>query len=664
MIFSSPSFLWALGLLSIPIIIHLFHFKRYKKLYFSDITLLKEFESKSRTSNRLKNWLILATRLLVLGLSILAFSEPIIPGKNISTDNVEQINLYVDNSKSMEVLGPNGTLLQEALNNAYAVISSSEPNVRFRVVTNEFSGMSKRLISKQSAIEAIDQVKSSAAHKSLNEVLSFIGQTSTSEGSVTYVISDFNNLSDSAAVPESSDSLELRLVPIISKPQHNISIDTCWLNRPFLKKGLEHELHVQVSNHSDSSIAYTQIRVVVDGNTLSSIPVNIPPGNSLDTSVNVVPTKTGLLEGTVYIEDQSLRFDNTFDFVLNVKDKIKVVVISTSDKETAFAQVFDEEDHELIVFDENEVKLEEVASSDLLVLSQLSSLSEALENEIHTFSKDGKNIILIPSVELGASTKESLNRVFGLDFTEWDTTQSEVTKLELRSSLFQQTFEEVSENLSLPSVTGHWQIGSTPPLTSICHLGNGTGLVSEKRLNNGTLYVISTPLESQYTNLSRHALFVPIMINAGLTSGRSPSVSYSLRTNRVRVSGFEEGVQIVSKAEDLSFLPSIHHNGIGLQGQVCKAGIYYLTNRNDSLLTTLAFYEERDESSLETDDLAQLATALGNEGYKVFQFNSDNQSLSGQLKAKDSHTKLWPWFVFAALIFLFIESIFLKRWTS
>ncbi|MEP6647066.1 MAG: BatA domain-containing protein, partial [Saprospiraceae bacterium] len=32
--FLYPSFLWALTALSIPIILHLFYFRRYKKVYF------------------------------------------------------------------------------------------------------------------------------------------------------------------------------------------------------------------------------------------------------------------------------------------------------------------------------------------------------------------------------------------------------------------------------------------------------------------------------------------------------------------------------------------------------------------------------------------------------------------------------------------------------
>ena len=46
--FLFPSFLWALGLLAIPIIIHLFYFRRYKEVYFTNVRLLKELVEETK----------------------------------------------------------------------------------------------------------------------------------------------------------------------------------------------------------------------------------------------------------------------------------------------------------------------------------------------------------------------------------------------------------------------------------------------------------------------------------------------------------------------------------------------------------------------------------------------------------------------------------------
>ena len=40
--FLYPSFLWTLLALAIPIIIHLFYFRRFKRVYFTNVKFLKE----------------------------------------------------------------------------------------------------------------------------------------------------------------------------------------------------------------------------------------------------------------------------------------------------------------------------------------------------------------------------------------------------------------------------------------------------------------------------------------------------------------------------------------------------------------------------------------------------------------------------------------------
>ncbi|MCB0503470.1 MAG: BatA domain-containing protein, partial [Bacteroidetes bacterium] len=80
--FINPSFLWALLVLAIPIIIHLFHFRRYKTVYFSNVKFLKEVKQERNNIRQLKRWLLLMSRLLVLFFLVAAFAQPFLKGKN------------------------------------------------------------------------------------------------------------------------------------------------------------------------------------------------------------------------------------------------------------------------------------------------------------------------------------------------------------------------------------------------------------------------------------------------------------------------------------------------------------------------------------------------------------------------------------------------------
>ena len=160
MIFSSPSFLWALGLLGIPIIIHLFQFRRYRQIKFSDISLLKQVQTQSHTQNQLKHLLILLMRVLTLALVVLAFAEPIIPASMSSDiDDSPVIAILIDNTLSMQNEVENSNLLKQAQQDAYQIIESYGNETKFQLLTHDLAPESRRVFNAQGIIKAIDQVE-------------------------------------------------------------------------------------------------------------------------------------------------------------------------------------------------------------------------------------------------------------------------------------------------------------------------------------------------------------------------------------------------------------------------------------------------------------------------------------------------------------------------
>ena len=55
--FLYPSLLWLLSLLIIPVLIHLFHFRRHKTLFFPSLKFIKFIEQEKKSSKKLKDLL-------------------------------------------------------------------------------------------------------------------------------------------------------------------------------------------------------------------------------------------------------------------------------------------------------------------------------------------------------------------------------------------------------------------------------------------------------------------------------------------------------------------------------------------------------------------------------------------------------------------------------
>ncbi|MGB0178389.1 MAG: BatA domain-containing protein, partial [Owenweeksia sp.] len=122
--FLYPQFFWALFALTIPVIVHLFNFRRYKTIYFSNNRFLQAIQKKSQSFNQLRHLIILCCRLLALALLVIAFTQPYIPAKESGAEQSSYAALYIDNSLSMKTQGPNGPLLDEARGQAVDIIKA------------------------------------------------------------------------------------------------------------------------------------------------------------------------------------------------------------------------------------------------------------------------------------------------------------------------------------------------------------------------------------------------------------------------------------------------------------------------------------------------------------------------------------------------------------
>ena len=133
--FKHPEIIYALLLLIIPIIVHLFQLQRFVKVPFTNVAFLKNIERQTRKSAMLKKWLVLISRLLALSCIILAFSQPYF--SKSSTQQNGNVTIYLDNSFSMQAKGEQGELLKSAVQKI--IENNNIPNSTFTLITNDES---------------------------------------------------------------------------------------------------------------------------------------------------------------------------------------------------------------------------------------------------------------------------------------------------------------------------------------------------------------------------------------------------------------------------------------------------------------------------------------------------------------------------------------------
>lgn len=292
--FLFPSVLWGLALLSIPVIVHLFYFRRFKKVYFTNVRFLREIKDESSTRNQLKNLLILLFRLLAALMLILAFAQPFIPAGDEQQKGPKHVSIYVDNSFSMNAQSEDVSLLDRAKQRAREIATAYDLTDKIQIITNDFEGRHRRFYNREDVMPLFDEIDLSPNYKSLDQILERQTQLFTDQKAdhrIIYLISDFqtNMLADHY------DSLgaEINLVPMASVQNNNVGIDSCWFDAPVNLVQQANSLHIRVHNYGTQAAENVRLSIIRQGQEQPVGTLTIAAQSAVVDTFTLVPTAGG-----------------------------------------------------------------------------------------------------------------------------------------------------------------------------------------------------------------------------------------------------------------------------------------------------------------------------------------------------------------------------------
>ncbi|MEY2938369.1 MAG: hypothetical protein RL062_958, partial [Bacteroidota bacterium] len=238
--------LWGLLSLSIPIIVHLFNFRKHKVLIFPFTSFLNEVKTESQKQSRIRHWIILLLRLLALASVVIAFAQPILPNDQ-GNSGKKLVSIYIDNSFSMENQKNGISLLENAKNKALDIVFAYNDNDAFQIISNEFSGIQQHFVTKDKAIEIIQSIQNSSVTRTYDEVyerqkdLLFKENTSNKKA---FWISDFQKNNGDLSKLENHSEISLRWIPIQNSETPNVFVDSIYFETPAHAVGQEEKLFV------------------------------------------------------------------------------------------------------------------------------------------------------------------------------------------------------------------------------------------------------------------------------------------------------------------------------------------------------------------------------------------------------------------------------------
>ena len=669
--FLFPGVLWGLLALAIPIIIHLFHFRRYKQVYFTNVKYLKELKDERSANRKLRNLLVLLSRCLAIALLVLAFAQPFFGGDNKTLDQ-KLVSVFVDNSFSMTSLNNDVPLIDKAKKRAEQIVDSYAETDRFQVLTHNYSGVSSKILSKEDALDEIETIETSSRTKSLSTILQKQIETYLDqEGDRSFfLISDFQeSITDLA--PTTDTSYALNLIPIASLQESNISIDSVYFTSPATLINQNNALVVKLTNHSDEEQEDIILSVFQDGQKKPAGSIDIAANSSILDTVTITFLEEGQKNIKLQIQDYPIQFDDTYYLTTNIAPNTKVLSIydNRSNKyvKALFAGI-------------SEVDLQQTSASSLnyssfedyqlIILEDLSTITSGLVSELNQYVIDGGNVLCFPGKNGSVSSyNQFFNQLNAPNMVQWVDGQQEIFGINTDEYVFNKVYLKKSNNADLPTITGQYKFetNSRNQGETLLSYRNGKPYISKYKRGSGHLYVSKAPIDRQYNKLVEYAeVFVPMIYKMTYAKGQDQPLAFNIgQTSQFTLANGSSTSETIFSilGDEGEYIPQQQNLGakteVKITDEVKQAGFFEVRNEKNTVMN-LAFNYNRKESNPKVIGPETLEQFVGEKGSVYIEENT-TEFLS-KLKEKEEGVFLWKWCLIFALLFLAFETIILRFW--
>ncbi len=682
--FLFPTFLWGLLALSIPVIIHLFNFRRTKKVLFTNVAFLKAVNTTTSSFRRLKHLLIMAARMAFIAALVLAFAQPFLPsksGKGVKAGGVASV--YIDNSLSMQNELDKKTYLDKAIGKVEELLTAFPQGSQLQLVTNDFSSDEHSVGNTQTIKDRTTTIKFTHTPRTFDNILkrqASLASKHNSQGGNQYLwFSDFQKSTSGDLSKLKLDSTSrLFVVPVQAKALQNVFVDSVWMATPFVREMSANQLTVRLFNTGERAVENLQVKLFIDDTQVSSTIASIQAKSSTVANFSFTVKNKGFKKARISFDDTPITFDNDYYFVLNAAPTIKVLhLFGQASAGRYVPTVFDNDSvFAFRSFSASNVDIGQFKTSNLVVLEGVQNIDGSIKTALQDFVRAGGSLFVIPSQSPDIQSYNNFLGIFNIRGIQSKViTQTDFTPLAepvKTSPFFIDIFDNSTQKelLQMPNQGGvlTWQAMGD----KLLNFRNNQPFLTVSNAGKGKVYLTASPLDATFGDFARNALFVPIMYKVAAMSVRQEPMAYSFEQNTftVEVNDIPKTASFKLRKGKLEIIPVQNLNGKQLTIELPKANQladnqsiesgYYELVLNGKVERLVAFNHDNKESMMDFYSVDELKNIFkGNKNVQIFD-KIDDADFVKTFKDQNFGVALWKYFLIAALVFLAIEILLVK----
>lgn len=678
--FLNPFFLFGLLAIAIPIVIHLFNFRRFKKVIFSNVSFLKNIEITTKKQNKVRNLLLLASRILAIICIVFLFAQPFIPSgeEKLVGKGQNAVLVFIDNSFSMQNVSKEGRVLDEAKRKAREIANQYKSDDVFSLLTIDMEGRHQQFVNKERFLELLEEVEISSQTDFDSKLFQrSFDLLATKQGfnKRCFFVSDFQSSSfDTKNFPNDS-IINTLLVPIEANNINNVYVDSISFNDPTFQIGQKVAIKVRVVNKADAKAEKVSVKLFLDNKQISVSSIDIEPNESQEITMNFTLQKHGIQYGYVSIIDNPITFDDNFYFTLQTKQAIEVLSINSEAPNPYISKLFsDNNEIKLTNINEKSIDFSTLNKYSLIILNGLIDFSSGLASELSRYRENSGDILIIPNQKMNLSLFQSSMQSLGLPY--YSTLVSQPTKVSVinqENNLFRGVFSTKVDNMEMPSVRKYLRLSQLGQVSreNIMKLQNNDDFLALSQRGGSKVYIFTTNLTEDNTDLINQALFVPTLWNMALYSQIIPEAYYFLTDNKpIDISYVENSSkinvpEIISLDNKLRFIPGLRKDNqrtsLIIHSQVKNAGNYKIVN-DGQIIAGLSLNYNRVESNLSFLSSNEIKSELKKDGLKNYNvIDTKQQMVASYFKKSDNALPFFIILLILVILSLLFETFLLIK---
>ncbi|MCX6150885.1 MAG: BatA domain-containing protein [Ignavibacteriales bacterium] len=537
MTFLNPAVLFGLIATAIPVLIHLLNLRKLKRIDFSTLTFLKELQKNKIRKIKLKQWLLLLLRFLIILFLVGAFARPAIKGVAIggTTSSAKTTAVFIlDNTFSMSVVNEKGSYFNRAKQVVKTLLNQLQEGDEVALISA--ADISKEEIQPTTNLndfrKLIDETEISSVsgtlHNSILKAAKLFEQSKNFNKEI-YILSDYQKtrLTNSGdAISNLSqlldDKVKMYLFDFSGKEIFNLGIDNFEANNQIFEKDKPISFTATVTNYSKQPANNVVASLYVNGERSAQQSINLAEGESEKIIFETVLKSTGYIDVMTAIEDDDVLQDNKRYLNLSIPEKISVIIFTETETDSKFLELAltaGEENKHLILTRKNFNQLPSANLNNYDVVLFVGTNFLQNSDRAIKYLSNGGSVFLMPG------TKTSLN-----DFKEacsklqLPVPVSEVgkegllqsvaafDKVEFEHPVFANIFEKkAKKQVESPEIYHYFKIFSQGKGKSIILLSDNSSFFSEYKYGKGKIFVMSSAPALSWTNLPLKGIFVPMI---------------------------------------------------------------------------------------------------------------------------------------------------------